>query len=193
MQKAYNRLVDAGVPLEDARNLLPLGIQHRMTWSTNLSALMHILSKRGCWIAQMGMWEPVILGIVKELSEKVDPFFHELVTPPCISNDKFSECKFHKENDEYIKGTDPHYPCPLWLYNHWQRAQSVSLNADNPTWVPKPMSGLIQDKDGGWWEPIRPHVCQNVSDEQIEFSVRKAKYEELWGRDPRTGERKRLA
>lgn len=203
-EKQYNYLVSMGVPLEDARNVLPLGVQHAMTWSCNLSSLMHILSKRGCWIAQLGMWEPVVRGIVNELAEKIDPYFRTLINPPCISGEKFVGCKFHKENEEYLAGRDPHYPCPLWLGQHPDRADSeicsiaASAGEDALTWdkheeVEGGEDGLKPIYPGIAFAPVRPFVEQTIEAEREGFINRTNKYAELWGRNPATGERKRLA
>lgn len=130
IQQAYRRLIKAGMPAEDARNLLPLGCQHRLTWKVNLSALMHVLSKRSCWIAQLGMWKPVIHGMVTELATKVDPFFRRLVDPPCIGKDgEFEACRFSKENENRLPGgIDPYPPCSLWVNhdgNNWRNGPTV--------------------------------------------------------------------
>lgn len=192
---AYTRMLKAGMPPEDARNLLPLGIQHRMTWSTNLSALTHLLSKRGCWIAQLGMWEPVILGVVDELATKVDPFFRTLINPPCIgSNGEFEQCRFHKENKEYILGNDPHHPCPLWMWHHGEIAKEVALHPETrETWMPdRADDAMLEDKDGRQWAPVRPHVTGDLQTERRDFKRRADKYSQLWGRSPTTGERIQL-
>lgn len=114
-QAAYRRLVKAGMPLEDARCVLPVALQHRLTWKTNFSALMHVLSRRTCWLAQLGVWEPVITGIIDELSSRVHPIFRTLVLPPCFGeNGEFRQCAFTRENDEIMdKGEYP--PCSLFL------------------------------------------------------------------------------
>lgn len=185
IQAAYRRLVKAGMPQEDARNILPLGTNQRITWKMNLSALIHVLSKRGCWIAQLGMWEPVIRGLVEEVATKIDPMFRNLINPPCIgSDDKFAGCKFHKENKEYIAGRDPHFPCPLWLRNHQPEVEEAVKEAENPAFklnlLPK---GVVTV------EMIRPLVTQTVEGDIAEFHSRVDKYEKLWGRNPHTGER----
>jgi len=54
-QRAYQMLVKAGVPPEDARQVLPLAASSRLTWKMNYQALKHIVRRRGCWIAQLGM------------------------------------------------------------------------------------------------------------------------------------------
>lgn len=174
IQSAYNRLIDAGVPVEDARNLLPMATQHRLTWKMNLSALMHVLSKRGCWIAQLGMWEPVIRGIVEELATKVHPSFRKLVDPPCIGNDgKFKGCVFKLENENRVRGEDPYAPCPLYLYHHREEADKVGPGDKARGWM--------TDEDGAWF-------TEDGNENRVtELTVRGEKYKKLWGRDQWTG------
>lgn len=180
IEESYRRLVKEGVPIEDARNLLPLGCQHRLTWKLNLSALMHILSKRGCWIAQLGMWEPVIMGMVNELATKVDPFFRKLIAPPCIDGrtDRFKECVFKLENHNRFVGEDPYPPCPLWLHHHAREEAPVT------------MADLTVKGNPVWRETYeRPWSWQGPSPEADTLLARRAaQYGRLWGRNPVTGD-----
>jgi thymidylate synthase (FAD) len=59
---AYTDLVDAGVPKEDARMLLPLGTRVNMTFSMNARAVMHLLDMR---LKADAQWE------VRNLSRRV--------------------------------------------------------------------------------------------------------------------------
>lgn len=118
IQASYNVLVDAGIPMEDAREVIPLGAQHRMTWRLNIGSLQHIVGKRGCQILQLGIWGPVIEGMIKELVEKVDPIFAELVTPPCITGDKFNSCVYVEENRRRYTQEDKMPPCTLYHRHH---------------------------------------------------------------------------
>lgn len=59
---AYTKLVDAGVPKEDARMLLPIGTKVNMTFSMNARSLMHLLDMR---LKADAQWE------VRELSERL--------------------------------------------------------------------------------------------------------------------------
>lgn len=49
---AYNVLVEAGVPKEDARMLLPIGTHVNVTCSLNVRAALHVLNIRGAGDAQ---------------------------------------------------------------------------------------------------------------------------------------------
>jgi thymidylate synthase (FAD) len=59
---AYEELVDAGVPKEDARMLLPIGTQVNLTFSMNARAVMHFLDMR---LKADAQWE------IRELSRRV--------------------------------------------------------------------------------------------------------------------------
>lgn len=122
IQIAYNGLVAAGVPMEDARDLIPLGAQHRISWKLNLSALMHIIGKRSCWILQAGLWHPIIKGMISELVERVDPVFGDLAMPPCAALDggdwHFNGCVYREENARRMSGDDALPLCPLYVNFH---------------------------------------------------------------------------
>jgi thymidylate synthase ThyX len=159
IQQCYSELVDAGIQREDAREIIPLGAQHSLNWVINLSALKHIISKRSCWIPQVGLWEPVIRGMVNELSNKVHPLFRNLINPPCIKNNKFAECLFKLDNEKRIKGEDEPTPCSLYI-EHYQPE------------LKKP-STFIQTMG---------RAKADV------FATQKAAFTELWMRNPWTGE-----
>lgn len=116
-QNAYKDLLKAGVPSEDAREVLPLATGHRVSWGLNLAALQHIVGKRTCWITQAGLWEDIVLGMINELATKVHPVFRDLVDPPCFQEGKFVGCKFKIENERRVSGHDPLPPCSLYVDN----------------------------------------------------------------------------
>jgi len=116
IQGMYADWLDMGVPMEDARDLIPLGATHRISWSLNLAALQHVIGKRSCWILQAGLWFPVIKGMVEELRTKVDPLLGNLANPPCLNSCKdFGGCVFNLENERRVDGSDAHHACPLYL------------------------------------------------------------------------------
>lgn len=79
-QEAYYDLTDAGVPLEDARMVLPNACCTSMYLSCNLRELMHIANERLCSRAQ---WE--IREVVKKMVELVDPEIRGMLVPKCRS------------------------------------------------------------------------------------------------------------
>jgi len=156
--QAYKQLLDAGIPMEDARQVLPLACTHRMTWSINLAALLHLLSKRGCWIAQLGMWQPIVLGMVRELGDQVHTCFREFVCPPCIkgADDLFQGCLYGVENQEREAARDPYPVCPLWwhkeqqhrgLPDHAQQAFLTRCKLYRKLWNRDPETGVKLDVD----------------------------------------------
>lgn len=176
IQEAYKALVDGGVPMEDARELIPLGAQHRLSWKLNMSALQHIVGKRGCWILQLGIWGPVILGMVDELVKKVSPIFSELVTPPCLKpgDDEFHGCTYHEECRRRYTGDDELPPCPLHLSQHVIKdPDKVRLRVIRDDFV-------ISHPETG--DPVPLPLRR-------EMLERSADYARFWGRDPFTGER----
>lgn len=176
VEQGYNALLAAGVPMEDARELIPLGAQHRLSWKLNMSALQHIVGKRGCWILQLGIWGPVIMGMINELANKVHPIFREMVTPPCLSpaSDEFKGCTYHEECRRRYTGDDQLPPCPLHLAQHVVRdPDKVRLRVHREDFtIPHPTTG----------EPV-PLIRRR------EMLERAEDYAKFWGRDVYTGER----
>lgn len=175
IEDSYNKLVAAGVPMEDARELIPLGAQHRMSWAINLQSLLHVLGKRGCWILQMGIWGPVILGMVEELAKKVHPLFQRIVAPPCVDNTgRFGSCEYRLENQRRLTGDDNHAPCPLYLARDEDGAKRIGFtDADSLH------SRVVQLKANGTPIPIPRHA---------EMVERAEDYRTLWGKSPYTYE-----
>lgn len=130
IQETYKKLIANGVPMEDARELIPLGATHRFAWKINLTALKHVIGKRGCWIPQLDLWEPIITGMIQELSSKVHPYFQNLVHPPCIKNGKFKECVYQIDNQRRISREDETLPCPLYLTYHQDKSISEIIPKD---------------------------------------------------------------
>jgi flavin-dependent thymidylate synthase len=68
---AYNGLVDAGIPAEDARGLLPHAVTTRIIYTTNLRALFEMVGNRLCTQAQFE-WRAVVLEMMKALKGHMD-------------------------------------------------------------------------------------------------------------------------
>lgn len=171
----YNEMVEDGVPREDARAVLPLACTHRISWTTNLAAVRHVLHKRGCWILQLGLWQPVITGMVEQMATKIDPVFRRLISPPCVKGDKFTGCHFELDNVKRLKDEDPLPPCQLFLSQH----KDVALYNERPdqtAWY----SVLKCCEDGISWQ----HKNRT---KQKQLRQMATTYEELWNRDINTG------
>lgn len=72
IETAYNQLVDAGVPAEDARGLLPHAVTTRILYHTNLRALFEHAGNRLCTQAQFE-WRSVFLQIMRAIGEYGSP------------------------------------------------------------------------------------------------------------------------
>ncbi len=171
--RTYSRLIDMGVPMEDARELIPLGAHHRISWRLNIGSLQHIVGKRGCWILQLGIWGPVIAGMIEELAAKVHPIFRELVTPPCLKGDSFTGCVYMEENRRRYTQDDRHAPCPLHVsHHHLPDKRSVAEHGhksfDSSPVAPRPSDNI----------PMYKEMLERAED-----------YRAFWGRDPYTGKR----
>lgn len=183
VQDAYNALVEAGVPMEDARELIPLGAQHRISWKLSLQSLLHIIGERGCWILQAGLWAPIIKQMVDELCKKVHPMFRKIVHPPCISSEnKFTSCLYRLENARRVSGDDAHPTCPMFLCLD---EAGIEILGDNITDL------SISDKVLGDVVTRRKFLrdAQPIGDltripRMGEMRKRAEVYQDLWGADP---------
>lgn len=176
-QDAYRFLSELGVPLEDARMVVPLAATHRIVWKLNLSALMHVMGKRGCWILQLGFWGPIIKGMVDELSTRVHPAFRDLIRPPCIKG-CFKGCCFELDNERRIQGEDEIPPCPLYLHYHCENAHEAALKTPTERKI----------KSNWYWNGFQKQwECWNLV-AHYRMARMKQDYEKLWQRNVDTGE-----
>ena len=68
-EDAYNALVGAGMPAEEARGVLPHAITTRLYWTVSLRTLLAEAGKRTCTQAQFD-WRLVFSGVAKALRER---------------------------------------------------------------------------------------------------------------------------
>jgi len=81
--KLYTEMVDAGVPAEDARYVLPNAMETKIVMSMNARELMHACSLRLCLKAQ---WEIVdLFQRIKEEVQKVAPRLGDELQPKCFA------------------------------------------------------------------------------------------------------------
>lgn len=174
--RAYTILVAQGVPREDARNVIPLGATHRIIWKLNLSAIKHIMSKRSCWILQLGLWKPVIQGMVSELC-KLNTAFRQLASPPCMKGNEFNHCLFCENNYARIEGdVDSLPPCPLFLNYYKDLALQCSSEV-----FPTSKTCWYWRSDISAWECCDESRIPLMSQMLVE-------YEKFWNRNVDTGE-----
>lgn len=183
IQSAYRKLVDVGIPMEDARGLIPLAATHRMTWTINLAALKHVVGKRGCWILQLGIWRPIIEGMIDALAEEFGEVFRTLISPPCLSGEKFKGCQFKLDNERRIQGEDEIPPCSLYLHHHADEARAVPLTVNGNAWTPQ-----YSQKEGETFGPNTEKLGHTEATRRLErFRHMRRSYEQLWGRNADTG------
>lgn len=82
--EAYDELMKMGMHPQDARNVLPGATNTHVMVSWTLKTLVDVASKRTCYQAQP-FWKVVFNQIRKEIALNVDPFFAQLMVPPCAS------------------------------------------------------------------------------------------------------------
>ncbi len=193
IEYVYNKLIEAGVAMEDARQIIPIGVTHGITWSLNLKAMMHILGKRACWVAQANLWENLIAGMVDELATKVDPIFRKIIQPPCFKQGKYKSCPYYQINRERVQGRDHMPPCPLYVYHETTQSIQASELSENDTGVkatwtpPNPEEfnyengNMMHLRDIRDWNSSEP-VEKRMLDENI------VRFERLWKLNVMTGE-----
>ena len=81
LSEAYKKLVDLGIPAEDARAVLPNACTTNLTWSCNLRELMHICNERLCTCAQQEIRQ-LFMEIKKKTVAQL-PFMSPYLVPKC--------------------------------------------------------------------------------------------------------------
>jgi flavin-dependent thymidylate synthase len=76
IDRVYNNLVNAGVPSEDARGLLPHAVTTRVIYKTNFRGLMEHAGNRLCTQAQFE-WRAVFLEIMQAIGTYTPPYWGE--------------------------------------------------------------------------------------------------------------------
>ncbi len=81
--KTYESLVKQGVPAEDARFALPIGVKTHLTTAMNAEELMHVMSQRCCFDAQ---WEiRIVAYALYAMGMMTAPRLFSGAGPHCIS------------------------------------------------------------------------------------------------------------
>lgn len=139
---AYNALVDAGVPAEDARGLLPHAVTTRIIYTTNLRALFEHAGNRLCTQAQFE-WRAVFMEIMKAVRDRdagtewnwqwrliAEPKARTF-TPICY---RLGRCAFMSELDRGCTIRD--------------RANAGQFDKINPhEWMANPMAGITTENN----------------------------------------------
>lgn len=114
-QIAYTRLVDSGMPAEDARGLMPHAMTTRLHWVLDLRGLLHVAGLRTCTQAQFE-WRLVMAQVAKALrdyqpriygAERADAWQFDLIAdklrPVCYQTGR---CGFMAKFDRACKIRD---------------------------------------------------------------------------------------
>lgn len=184
IESLYSRLRSAGIPPEDAREVIPLAAHHRISWTTNLAMVKHIIGKRTCWIAQSELWQPIITQMLEEMAKKINPKLRTLADPPCFTQGEWSGCPYKIENYPRVEGLDPYPPCPLFLTKHIQSASQVVAEKDSTAWYPETRGDDIASINCGelYWTTREAARMETMAKMGVRFM-------ELWRRNPWTGEK----
>jgi len=97
-QNIYNKFINAEMPTQDARGILPMNVYSTVTFSCSLRALIGMLNKRLCLKTQ-GEFREVAFLMMKEISTKMDKRILNWVGPPC----QFGRCMMKGENEAQLK------------------------------------------------------------------------------------------
>jgi thymidylate synthase ThyX len=180
----YQKLIQAGVAMEDARQIIPIGATHSITWKVNLKSLMHILGKRACWVAQANLWEELISGMINQMCEVVHPIFRKIIQPPCFKKGRYNSCPYFQINKERVQGRDRMPPCPLYVYHETQIAVCASKGSVMDTSMEATWTPPHDDRDPRYvtnWDSTK-------DDERRQLDENLERFKRLWKLDVFTGE-----
>lgn len=79
----YHEMIGSGIPLEDARYILPSGVNTRIMVTMNARELLHFLRLRTCLRAQWEIREMAIKML--KLAKSVAPIIFKKAGPACIT------------------------------------------------------------------------------------------------------------
>lgn len=111
IHNAYDKLIEEGCPIEEARGVLPTNILTSICFVIDYRNLIHMMEQRMCFQTQ-GEHREVALEIKKEVS-KIEPLMGEYLQASCFHNGWCSweskldrKCKMHSKfplRSEYLK------------------------------------------------------------------------------------------
>lgn len=84
IQELYRDMINSGMPVEDARGILPLNVHSTITFTINLRSLYHMLELRFCDNTQEE-FRNVAVEMRKEVGEKLGKIFTKPMKPICFS------------------------------------------------------------------------------------------------------------
>lgn len=99
--QAYMDILSAGVPMEDARGVLPIGLRVALTWNLTLRDMVDVFSKRSCHLLQQEYWAHLAVKMKREL-ESIDEELGVIFQPPCMRPQP--KCLTPLEAEEKVHG-----------------------------------------------------------------------------------------
>ena len=97
----YEKLIDLGIPAEDARSVLPNACATNITMSINLREFMHLCNERLCSCAQLEIRQ-MVHEMVKETLKQL-PFLKPYLVPKCEMLGYCNESKERSCGRKYTK------------------------------------------------------------------------------------------
>jgi len=95
IEAGYEYLIDAGVPIEDARGILPLNVLSKIGMCVSYKTLVGMSRVRMCYQSQEGEWDVVFKQIVQGIAN-VEPILVSPLGPFCEHGQK---CPFGSKLD----------------------------------------------------------------------------------------------
>jgi hypothetical protein len=153
-QKFYKEMRDEGLKFEDAREIMPSGALHRLSFVCNVESLHNLVSKRTGWLLQGDLWIPIIQGIVDELESKVSSVFRTFAYPPEVNRKReYVGYKFKELSYDRYAGITRLPVCPIFFYKEKEYIENRSR---------KPIKSIQQLRKEGLWDDQRVEVYKNL-------------------------------
>ncbi len=122
----YSELLEAGVPGEDARFVMPNATRTNLVMTTNLRALIHMSGLRLCTMAQ---WEiRRLFQLVRHEIFQVSPFLGSFLAPKCVP---LGYCDEDRNRDEHCP-IRPHKDTVMGAWAE-KRAAAKAVGRELPT------------------------------------------------------------
>lgn len=138
----YEHMMDEGVPKDDARFILPNGIETQLVWTANLEALLNFIKARACRVNT-----PEIMSVaikVRKIILEIIPEASEYMGPTCLTQGVcFEGDKFYKECNMPWKS-----PAVLWRPDFPKRIELISVSRTNGLVIETDLFGELFKEKG---------------------------------------------
>lgn len=124
--EAYEKLIELGVPAEDARFIFPQAVTSNLIMTVNLRELIHICGLRLCTLAQ---WE--IRRLFKKVRKEViaiSPFFGRMLVPHCVHEGFCNELA----NRDWHCRIRPPLHLAQEVFEKWRKGELVEKDGPHP-------------------------------------------------------------